>query len=177
MKGIETRILNLGPKFVPPAPQQVLKRLPKEIKQMKEKVAIAWRRETKTVGCEPPIVEKFCRRIEEEVKKAVSTETAKNLTISPTIKYLKRMQQKEGIIIRQTDKSKVFHIDTRENYMKKSEIYMSKTNAYIEIPESPLKEMIDGADKFLRNLVSKKQMPQYMLDRLRPSLTESELPH
>ena len=37
--------------------------------------------------------------------------------------------------------------------------------------------MIDKTDKFLRNLVSKKQMPQYMLDRLRPSFTESELPH
>ena len=41
IEGIEARILNLGPKFVPPAPQQVLKRLPREIKQMKEKVSAA----------------------------------------------------------------------------------------------------------------------------------------
>ena len=61
--------------------------------------------------------------------------------------------------------------------MKKSETYMSKTNAYFKIPAPPLREMIDRTDKFLRNLVSKKQMPQYMLDRLRSSLTESELPH
>jgi len=31
-------------------------------------------------------------------------------------------------------------------------------------------------DKFLRNLVSSKRMPQALLDKLRPSLTESELP-
>ena len=177
IEGIEARILNLGPKFVPPAPQQVLKRLPKEIKQMKEKVAAVWRSATKTVTREPPIVERFCQRIEDEVKKTISAETTKNLTITLAVKYLKRMQQKKGIIIRQTDKSKVFHIDTREGYMKKSEIYMNRTNAYIEIAASPLQEMIEKTDKFLRNLVSKKQMPQYMLDRLRPSLTESELPH
>jgi hypothetical protein len=37
--------------------------------------------------------------------------------------------------------------------------------------------MIDSTDKFLRNLVSSKQMPQALLDKLRPSQTESELPH
>ena len=54
---------------------------------------------------------------------------------------------------------------------------MLRTNAYVEIAESPLKKMIEETDKFLRNLVKKKKMPQYMLDRLRPSRTESELPH
>ena len=54
---------------------------------------------------------------------------------------------------------------------------MLRTNAYVEIVESPLKKMIEETDKFLRNLVTKKKLPQYMLDRLRPSTTESELPH
>ena len=40
-----------------------------------------------------------------------------------------------------------------------------------------IKEMIEKTDQFLRDLVRKKQMPQYMLNRLRPSPTESELPH
>lgn len=177
IQGIETKILNLGPKFVPPAPQQVMKRLPQEIKQMKEKVAAAWRRETKTIGREPPIVEKFCQRVEEEIKKTVATETPQYHIIQPTLKHLKKVQQNKKIIFRQTDKSKVFHIDTRDNYVRKSEIYMNKTNAYIEIPTSPLREMINRTDKFLRDLVSRKQMPQYMLNRLRPSLVESELPH
>ena len=54
---------------------------------------------------------------------------------------------------------------------------MTKTNAYIEIVTTPLQEMIEKTDEFLRSLVSNKRMPQYMLDRLRLSSTESELPH
>ena len=54
---------------------------------------------------------------------------------------------------------------------------MSRMNAYIKISTSPLKEIIEWRDKFLRNLVTKKKIPQYMLDRLRSSPTESELPH
>ncbi|CAF1454838.1 unnamed protein product [Rotaria sordida] len=41
LQDTEAKVLNLGPKFVPPSPQQVLKRLPKEINDMKEKVAAA----------------------------------------------------------------------------------------------------------------------------------------
>ncbi|CAF3363065.1 unnamed protein product [Rotaria sp. Silwood2] len=177
MKDTETRILNLGPKFVPPAPQQVLERLPKEIEQMKDKVAEAWRRATKTIGREPPLVNKFCQRIDEEIRQCIATEAQRDPTLKPAIKYFQKIQKQEKIIFRQTDKSKVFHADTKENYIEKSEAYMKKTSAYIEVPTSPLKEMIEKTDKFLRNLVSTKQMPQSLLDKLRPSMTESELPH
>ena len=37
--------------------------------------------------------------------------------------------------------------------------------------------MIEKTDKFLRDLVRKKQMPQYMLEKLRPVVSDSELPH
>jgi hypothetical protein len=70
LRGTEVKVLNVGPKFVPPAPKQVLERLPKEIAHMKTKVATAWRKATKTIGREPPIVNKFCQRIEEELKKS-----------------------------------------------------------------------------------------------------------
>ena len=48
IKTTEARVFNLGAKFVPPAPQQVLKRLSREIKQIKETVSAAWRSATKT---------------------------------------------------------------------------------------------------------------------------------
>jgi len=177
LRETESKILNLGPKFVPPAPEQVLERLPKEIEQMKEKVSAAWRRVTKTIGREPPIVKKFCERIEDEIRKTVITEAPSDPTLKPAITFFRKIQKKNNIIFRQTDKSKVFHTDTRENYIKKSAIYMDKTNAYIEIQSSPLREMIEKTDKFLRTLVSSKRMPQALLDKLRPSITESELPH
>ena len=59
MQDAEARVLNLGPKFVPPAPEQVLERLPNEIEQMKEKLSTAWRKMTKTVGREAIIVKKL----------------------------------------------------------------------------------------------------------------------
>ncbi|CAF3979512.1 unnamed protein product, partial [Rotaria sp. Silwood1] len=80
LQDAEARILNLGPKFVPPAPHQVLERLPKEIEKMKEKVSEAWRRKTKTIGREPPTVKKFCERIEEQIKKTISTEKPRDPT-------------------------------------------------------------------------------------------------
>jgi hypothetical protein len=177
LRDTEVRILNLGPSFVPPAPEQVLKRLPKEIEQMKEKISAAWRRKTKTIGREPPIVRKFGERIEEEIKKTVATEIEKDTTMKKAIATFRKIQKEKNIIFRKTDKSKIFHIDTSDNYIKKSAAYMEKTNAYTEIKTSPLREMIDKTDSFLRNLVSSKQMPQYMLERLRPSQKESELPH
>lgn len=177
LKDTEAQILNLGPKFVPPAPEQVLERLPKEIETMKEKVSEAWRKSTKTIGREPPIVKKFCERIENEIRKTVEIRKPKNPILKSTISLFQKLQKQKKVIFRQTDKSKVFHIDNPKNYIEKSTMYMSRTNAYIEIYASPLKEMIEKTDKFLRNLVTKKKIPQYMLDRLRPSLTESELPH
>ena len=118
----EVRILNLGPKFVPPAPEQVLERLPKEIGQMKEKVSAAWRRVTKTIGRQPPIVDRFCERIEDEIRKTVTTEAPTiDPTLKPAITFFRKIQKNNNIIFRQTDKSKVFHTDTRENYIKKSE--------------------------------------------------------
>ena len=176
-QGAESAVLNLGPKFVPPAPEQVLERLPTEINKMKEKVSAAWRKMTNTIGRQPPIVNKFCERVEEEIRKAIQTEAPTNPILKPTINFFRKIQQQKKVIFRQTDKSKVFHVDIPENYIKKSSIYMTKTNAYIEIAKTPLQEMIEKTDEFLRSLVSNKRMPQYMLDRLRLSPTESELPH
>jgi hypothetical protein len=167
----------LGPKFVPPAPQQVSERLPKEIEKMKEKVSAAWRRMTKTIGREPPILTTFCERIEDKIRETVGRESTRDPTLHPSIAFFRKIQKKGNVIFRQTDKSKVFHVATRKNYIKKSAAYMAKTNVYEEIPTSPLTDMIDKTDKLLRRLVSSKQMPQFMLERLRPSLTESELPH
>ncbi|CAF5092982.1 unnamed protein product, partial [Rotaria magnacalcarata] len=87
LRETESRILNLGPKFVPPAPEQVLERLPNEIRQMKEKVSTAWRRVTKTIGRQPPIVDKFCKRIEDEIRKTVATEAPSDPALKPAIAF------------------------------------------------------------------------------------------
>ncbi|CAF4964110.1 unnamed protein product [Rotaria sp. Silwood1] len=147
MKDTETQILNLGPKLVPPAPQQVLKRLPKQIEQMKDKVAAASRTVTKTIGRQSPLVNKFCQRVEVEIRNRIATEALRDPIFEPAINYFQKMQKHKKIIFRQADKSKVFHADIREKYIEKSTAYMRETNAYIEIPTSPLVKIASFSDK------------------------------
>ena len=84
----ERRILNFGPKFVPSNPKQALDRLETEINVMKEKVSEAWRRETRTVGRQPPIVNQFADRLGIELRRQI------NLYIG-TDKELERSKVKE----------------------------------------------------------------------------------
>jgi hypothetical protein len=173
----ERRILNYGPKFVPSNPKQALDRLDSEISVMKDKVGEAWRRETRTVGREPRIVEQFAQRLELELRDKISTETVVDKVIERTLERFQSEQKKGKVIFRQTDKSKVFHIDRPEAYIQKSNAYMKKTNAYVEIEKSPLREIIDSTEQLLRNLVNKNLLPGKYFDKLKPNREEAELPH
>jgi hypothetical protein len=144
---------------------------------MKDKVAEAWRRETRTVGRNPILVENFANRLEEELRNTISKETAIDQVVDRTLKRFQNEQKKGKVIFRQTDKSKVFHVDRPENYIKKSAAYMIKTDAYKEIEQSPLQGMIDRTEELLRDLVNRKLLPGKYFDKLKPNPTEAELPH
>lgn len=173
----ERRILNYGPKFVPSNPKQALDRLENEISVMKDKVGEAWRRETRTVGRNPILVENFAQRLETELRDKISTETVIDSVLERTLKRFQSEQKKGKVIFRQTDKSKVFHIDRPETYVQKSAAYMKKTDAYKEIEKSPLREMIDRTEELLRNLVNKNLLPGKYFEKLTPNREEAELPH
>lgn len=173
----ERRILNFGPKFVPSNPKQALDRLGHEISTMKDKVAEAWRRETKTIGRNPILVENFALRLETEMRETINKETTFDKTIEKTLSNFKTAQKQGKVIFRQTDKSKVFHLDKPENYIKKSIAYMQKTDAYVEINQSPLTSMIEKTEQLLINLVNKKLLPGKYFEKLKPNREEAELPH
>ncbi|CAF1373507.1 unnamed protein product [Didymodactylos carnosus] len=77
---------------------------------------------------------------------------------------------------RQTDKSKVLNIDLPQNYEKKSDIYMARTDAYMEINEHPLKRMIESTNLWLTDLLSKKRISKTVYEKLK-SPQDCELPH
>ncbi|CAF1165782.1 unnamed protein product [Didymodactylos carnosus] len=77
---------------------------------------------------------------------------------------------------KQTDKSKVLNIDLPQNYEKKSDIYMARTDAYIEINEHPLKRMIESTNLLLTDLLSKKRISKTVYEKLKPP-QDCELPH
>ena len=173
----ERRILNYGPKFVPANPKQALDRLEKEISVMKDKVAEAWRRETRTVGRNPIKVEEFGERLEKELREKISAGTAADKVIETTLKRFRNEQKKGKVIFRQTDKSKVFHVDRPDNYIQKSIAYMKKTVAYEEIDKSPLSSMIEKTEELLRDLVNRNLLPGKYFEKLKPNPQEAELPH
>jgi hypothetical protein len=169
--------LNYGPKFVPSNPKQALERLGTEISVMKEKVAEAWRRETRTVGRNPVLVEQFANRLENELQEQIRLDLGTNREIEKTLKQFQNEHKKVKVIFRQTDKSKVFHADKPETYIEKSAAYMRKTDAYVEVEQSPLNGMIERTVELLRNLIERKLLPGKYFEKLKPSNEESELPH
>ena len=162
----ERRVLNYGPKFVPANPKQALDRLEDEIRVMKDKVVEAWRRETRTVNKNPIIVEKFANRLEEELRSKINQGAAQDPIVEKALERFKKEQKQGKIIFRQTDKSKVFHVDRPETYIEKSIAYMKKTDAYQEIEESPLNSMIEKTEQLLRDLVNKKLLPGKYFQKL-----------
>ena len=140
-------------------PEQALDRLGREVSVMKEKIAEAWRRETRTIGRNPPLVGQFADRLEEELRTTISEGTRANRDIEKTLERFQQEQKKGKVIFRQTDKSKVFHIDRPETYIAKSIAYMKKTDAYQEVEQSPLKGMIERTEELLRDLVNRKLLP------------------
>ncbi len=144
---------------------------------MREKVAETWRKETKTVGRNPFLVEKFAQKLENELRNTINKETVIDKNVEKTLQRFQKEQKKGKIIFRQTDKSKVFHIDKPETYIKKSIAYMQKTDAYLEIEKSPLGSMIEKTENLLRDLVNRNLLPGKYFEKLNPNREEAELPH
>ena len=144
---------------------------------MKEKVSEAWRRETRTVNRNPQIVEQFANRLETELRQQIGIDLGMDKELEKTLERFRKEQTKGKVIFRQTDKSKVFHVDRPETYIEKSIAYMKKTDAYKEIEKSPLKEMIENTEQLLRDLVNRNLLPGKYFEKLKPNHEEAELPH
>ena len=144
---------------------------------MKEKVSEAWRRETRTVNRNPQIVEQFANRLETELRQQIEIDLGMDKELEKTLERFRKEQTKGKVIFRQTDKSKVFHVDRPETYIEKSIAYMKKTDAYKEIEKSPLKEMNEKTEQLLRDLVNRNLLPGKYFEKLKPNPEEAELPH
>ncbi|CAM2728286.1 unnamed protein product [Rotaria socialis] len=64
--------------------------------------------------------------------------------------------KKEKHILRETDKSGIFHIGNSADYEKKAEAYRQKTGAYIELDFNPLWSVFEKVILLLNRLRSKK---------------------
>ncbi|CAF1347934.1 unnamed protein product, partial [Didymodactylos carnosus] len=127
-----------------------------------------------------PIIDDFSGKIKQIIQeRLVENDLSHRLNYVSTsiaLKHLLDKQKNKEVVFRQTDKSKVFHLDTPSNYARKSDDYMAKTDAYTEISEHPLKQMIDSTNKLLRDLLGQKRIPASVFEKLKPP-QDCELPH
>lgn len=93
---------------------------------------------------------------------------------------IRHQLKKFHVIIRPTDKSKVFHLESVEDYHRKALEYMEKTNAYEEIPSGinpyldHLRAVLTLIDPLLKNKAINLQLWKR---KMRPDPKTIELAH
>lgn len=88
-------------------------------------------------------------------------------------------QRLSDIIIRRTDKSKVFYIGKASDFARKIEEYMLKTQAYEEITSGrcPLADNLKVVQTLLDFLLTKNALTEKQRKQLSPKLNQLELGH
>ena len=114
-----------------------------------------------------------------------SKKISKTLTIRAQREYrivqqIQRLvRQRSDIVIRRTDKSKVFYIGKASEFERKAQKYMLQTEAYQEIAygRCPLADNLRAVQAFLAYLVMKNVLSKKQRNQLCPKLNHLELGH
>ncbi|CAF1502723.1 unnamed protein product, partial [Rotaria sp. Silwood1] len=94
------------------------------------------------------------------------------------VKRLKHKFKLANVVLQKSDKSKVFHLGKLEDYRKKSEEYMAKTEAYKCLgTNDPLPDLITRTNKYLLDLRLTKWITQKQYENLCINPCEVELAH
>jgi hypothetical protein len=96
------------------------------------------------------------------------------------VQHIRRLiRQRPDIVIRRTDKSKVFYIGKAADFERKAEEYMLKTEAYEEITNSrcPLADNLHALQTLLNYLITKNALTKKQANQLTPKSDKLELAH
>ncbi|CAF4533708.1 unnamed protein product [Rotaria sp. Silwood2] len=111
-------------------------------------------------------------------QKITGTKIKKKKNYGRLVKRLKHRFKLANVILRKSDKSKVFHLGKLEDYQKKSEEYMAKTQAYKCLGiNDPLPDLITRTNKYLLDLRLAKWITQKQYEKLCINPCEVELAH
>ncbi|CAF3860731.1 unnamed protein product [Rotaria sp. Silwood1] len=94
------------------------------------------------------------------------------------LKLVKSIRQKLNrykLILRETDKSGVFHIGRASDYERKAIEYREKTGAYEEITSNPFNDIIGAATQLLNQLKSIKRISEWQRLKMMPDRKKTEL--
>ncbi|CAF4520549.1 unnamed protein product, partial [Rotaria magnacalcarata] len=94
------------------------------------------------------------------------------------VKRLKHKIRSVSLVLQKTDKSKVFHLGTRQHYQKKSNEYMEKIEAYRCLGvNNPLPNLIERTNKYLLDLRLAHWITQKQYELLCVKPSEAKLAH
>ena len=89
------------------------------------------------------------------------------------------LHRRPDIVVRQTDKSKVFYVGNAVDFKRKASEYMLRTQAYQEISNglNPLAETLQATISLLHSLLERGAINQQQFKRLSPNRETLELAH
>ena len=93
------------------------------------------------------------------------------------IKSIRGKLKKHRLVLRETDKSGVFHIGPEMDYEQKATEYRMKTRAYEELPSNPhpLNEVFLKVGRLLNQLRSADKIREWQRKKMMPIRTKTEL--
>ncbi|CAF5145296.1 unnamed protein product, partial [Rotaria sp. Silwood1] len=91
------------------------------------------------------------------------------------IKSILQKLKRNKLILRETDKSGVFHIGRASDYERKAIEYREKTGAYQEITDNPLKDIFRQVVQLLNQLRSDNKIKVYQQMKMMPIQNKIEL--
>jgi hypothetical protein len=178
-----------GPKYVPPCQNRFSRRqsideiIRKEYQNIIEAFTIGFGRNN--IPASDQRANDFFTSIENLLRRLYTTPLPLKLLARAQyehrmVKSIQRQLKKSNTIIRSTDKSKVFHMGSAEDYHRKALEYMAKTNAYQEIPSgiNPYMDHLRAVLALIDPLLKKKAINlEQWKQNMRPNAKTIELAH
>jgi hypothetical protein len=174
MSGMDRALLRLGPKYIPDNPQLANVRMGQELEKVERKIRHVFTQH----GWALPQT-----RLQKFKDNLVNILTECQEKYPPgsqlrRISQLRKRLETSSTVIRKTDKSKVFHLGTTDDYRRKTQAYMEKTKAYRDLGTiNPLEPLVDKTNIFLHDLWQRKKISQKQYEKLKVNKDEAELAH
>ena len=95
------------------------------------------------------------------------------------VKSIQYRLQQSDIIVRPTDKSKVFYFTSKNDFERKAHEYMMRTNAYEQITSSkcPLADDLQAVTTLLDSLLKNGRITRSQYKQMQPNIHQLELAH
>ncbi|CAF1153815.1 unnamed protein product [Rotaria sordida] len=90
---------------------------------------------------------------------------------------IRKLIQKHKLIIRVTDKGNNFYIGLASDLEEKAQNYFIDTNAFIQLSNNPLDEILDKVKNLLRQLATDKLITETQCKKMLPDENKTELSH